>query len=127
MKNAINWFEIPSRNLDKSVPFYEKTLGLTLKRETFGGVPHAVFPVDSIDNPQAVSGALVSNGTSTPGPSGALIYLNAPDGVDACLARAAASGGTIVMPTTDISPHGYCGVLKDVEGNYVGIHSMDKR
>ncbi len=123
MKNAINWFEIPSQNLDRAVPFYERGLGVTLRRETFGGVPHAVFQVEGGDG-AAVSGALVASPDLRPGAAGALIYLNAPDGVEACLRRVEAGGGTIVAPTTAIGPHGWIGIFKDLDGNLIGLHAV---
>jgi predicted enzyme related to lactoylglutathione lyase len=123
MKNAINWFEIPSRDLDRSVPFYEKTLGVTLKREIFGGLPHAVFPIESPDS--GVAGALVTGPHLAPG-AGVVIYLEAPDGVTACLARAKAAGASVVMPHTSIGENGWIAIIRDQEGNQIGLHSMTK-
>lgn len=127
MKNAIHWFEIPSKNLDRAVPFYERVLGVTLQRETFGGIPHAVFPVEDMKDADAVSGALVASPHLTPGATGPLLYLAAPDGVEACLARARAAGATVKAPATAIGPHGWIGVLEDLDGNVVGLHAMTER
>jgi uncharacterized protein len=121
VKNSINWFEIPSRNLDKAVSFYEQTLGVTLQREVFGGEPHAMFPVEKSES--GVTGALVSTERLTPG-AGVVIYLHAPDGVKACLARARSAGATEVTPHTAIPGHGFMAVVADLEGNHVGLHSM---
>ena len=60
VRNTINWFEIPSRNLDAAIPFYERTLGIALKREVFGGIPHAVFPVDQAEHAIRRSGSSIS-------------------------------------------------------------------
>lgn len=121
MKNSINWFEIPSKNIDKAVTFYEQTLGVKLIREVFGGEPHAMFPVEKTDN--SVTGALVSTDRLTPG-AGVLIYLHAPDGVKACLARAKTAGAKEVTPHQAIGEHGFIAVVADLEGNHVGLHSM---
>jgi len=122
VKNSINWFEIPARNMDTAVAFYEKTLGVTLRREVFGGDPHAVFPYDK--DAQGVTGALVSRPQLTPGATGVLIYLDAPDGVKACLARAKSAGGKELAPHTPIGEFGFIAVVADLEGNAVGLHSM---
>jgi predicted enzyme related to lactoylglutathione lyase len=122
VKHAINWFEIPTRNLDKAVPFYEKTFGVTLKREVFGGEPHAVFPYEP--NQNVVTGALVSAERLTPGGGGVLIYLDATDGVKATLARAKAAGAKELAPHTPIGEHGFIAVVADPEGNTIGLHSM---
>jgi predicted enzyme related to lactoylglutathione lyase len=120
MNNAINWFEIPTRDMDKAVAFYEKTFGLALKRELFGGFPHAVFAAEG------VAGALVSAPHLTPGGSGVVIYLECPDGVTACLARAERGGATVLMPHTHIGENGWIAVIRDLEGNHVGLHSMTR-
>jgi uncharacterized protein len=120
MKNAINWFEIPSDNLDRALPFYERTLGVTLTRTEFGGVPHAMFPADE----GGVAGAVVGQASVKAGPTGVVIYLDAPDGVEACLARALAAGGTQVVPKTAIGEHGFIAVVKDLDGNVVGLHAL---
>jgi predicted enzyme related to lactoylglutathione lyase len=124
MKNAINWFEIPTRDMDKAVAFYEKTIGVTLKRELFGDMPHAVFPVESPD--QGVAGAIVTGPHLTPGASGVVIYLEAPDGVEACVKRAKAAGATVVVPHMSIGENGWIAVVRDPEGNQVGLHSMTR-
>lgn len=122
MKNSINWFEIPTRDMDKAVTFYEKTLGVTLQREVFGGEPHAMFPVEK--DPTSVTGSLVTDKRLSPGATGVLIYLNAPDGVNACLARARAAGAKELAPRTPIGEHGFIAVIADLDGNQVGLHSM---
>jgi uncharacterized protein len=121
MTHAINWFEIPTRNMDAAVRFYEKTLAVTLKREDFGGQPHAVFPAG---DPKAVSGAIVVAPHLTPGPNGPVIYLNCADGVTAALARAAAAGAKVVVPHTHIGDNGWIAVVADLDGNHVGLHAM---
>jgi predicted enzyme related to lactoylglutathione lyase len=122
MKNSINWFEIPARDLDKAVAFYEKTLGVKLQREVFGGEPHALFPIDK--EAKGVTGALVSATRLQPGAGGVLIYLDASDGVNACLARAKSAGAKEVAPHTPIGEHGFIAVVTDPEGNQVGLHSL---
>ena len=119
--NSINWFEIPTRNMDKAVAFYEQTLGVQLHREVFGGEPHAMFPVEK--TAASVTGAIVAAPRLTPG-QGVVIYLDAPDGVKACLARAAKAGAKEVAPHTAIGEHGFIAVVSDPDGNQVGLHSM---
>ena len=122
MKHSINWFEIPTRDMDKAVTFYEKALGVTLSREVFGDEPHAVFPYEKGAN--VVTGALVTAKRLTPGTTGVLIYLDAPDGVKACLARAKAAGAKELAPHMAIGEHGFISVIADLDGNQIGLHSM---
>mgnify|MGYP000983777196 CR=1 FL=1 len=123
--NAINWFEIPTRDMDRAVRFYEQTLGLTLKREIFGGMPHAVFPAQCVEGGSAVAGAIVANGPHlTPGTAGTVIYLDCKDGVAATLARATAAGAKVVLPHMGIGENGFIAIVDDLDGNRVGLHAM---
>lgn len=123
--NAINWFELPSRDLDRAVRFYETTLGVTLRREVFGGQPHAVFPSKCPAGGTSVAGALVATAPHlTPGAAGTVVYLDCRDGVAAALARATAAGATVVLPHLSIGDNGWIAVIDDPEGNRVGLHAM---
>lgn len=119
--NSINWFEIPARYLDKAAAFYEEVLAVRLRREMFGNEPHAIFPVDP--DRKGVTGALVSSPRLVPG-AGAILYLDATDGVKASLARALAAGAREIVPHTAIGENGYFAIIADLEGNHVGLHSM---
>lgn len=120
MTNSINWFEIPTRNMDRAVHFYEQTLGVTLHRELFGGMPHAIFPADKSET--SVTGAVVSAPHLSPG-AGVVIYLEAPDGVQACVTRAKAAGAKEIVPHMSIGEQGWIAVVQDLDGNHVGLHS----
>jgi predicted enzyme related to lactoylglutathione lyase len=119
MSNAIHWFEIFVSDLDRAVRFYEKTLGIELRREDFAGKPMAVFATAET----GVGGALVRDGERTSGAAGTLIYLDATGKLDACLARVSAAGGAVVLPRTDIGDPGFIATIRDTEGNLVGLHS----
>ena len=75
----------------------------------------------------SVNGALVSTSPGFYNPSdthGTLIYLNANPDVQLILDRVEAAGGTILVPKTQISEdNGYMGIIKDTEGNRIGLHS----
>jgi len=51
------------------------------------------------------------------------VYLNASGKLDACLERVVPAGGAVVMPKTDIGDPGFIAVVRDTEGNLVGLHS----
>jgi hypothetical protein len=119
MKNAIDWFEIFVADLERAQRFYELTLGVELKREDYARVPSAVFPGAG----EGISGGLVQDPMRRPGPGGSLVYLNASGKLDACLERVVPAGGAVVMPKTDIGDPGFIAVVRDTEGNLVGLHS----
>ena len=116
MSNAINWFEIFVQDLNRATHFYEATLAIELRREDYAHKPTVVFP-----NADGVGGALVQDPARKPG-DGTLVYLNAGGKLDACLQRVAAAGGAVVLPKTDIGDPGFIALIRDTEGNTVGLH-----
>jgi predicted enzyme related to lactoylglutathione lyase len=118
MMSIIDWFEIPTTNLDRAAKFYEAVLGIRLKHETFGGIPQAMLLGDK----GAPGGALIQDPRRKPNPDGALVYLNAGKDLDACIDRVTKAGGRIVLPKTDIGDPGYIAIFADPEGNTVGLH-----
>lgn len=120
-QNALNWFEIYTNDLDKSAAFYGAILGKPLTRTSGEFCNMAMFPGD-LDN--GVCGALTQMDKCQPGPGGTMVYLNVEGELDTVLARIPQHGGSVVQPRLDIAPHGFIGILKDPEGNIVGLHSM---
>jgi hypothetical protein len=118
MKDAINWFEIFVENMPRAVAFYEGSLGLALKQESFGGMPQAIFPGED----SGVRGSLVKHPVRRPTAEGALVYLDASGKLDMVLRRVPEAGGVVVMPKTDIGEPGYIALIRDTEGNVVGLH-----
>jgi predicted enzyme related to lactoylglutathione lyase len=118
MKNALNWFEIPVRDLDRAAACYETLLGTKLRREVFGGLPYGVFPFE----PPGISGALVQD-PRRPCGAGTLVYLNVDGQLDAVLGRTDHARATVVLPKTAIGKDGFIAVLADTEGNHVGLNS----
>ena len=120
MHNALNWFEIPVRDLDRAQAFYETLLGAPLRREPMGPQTLAVFPYAE----GTVGGALL-HGPDAPAPGGGtLVYLNVNPSLDAALARARDAGAEVVQPRVDL-PDGmgaFVHVL-DSEGNRIGLHA----
>jgi predicted enzyme related to lactoylglutathione lyase len=117
-RHAINWFEIPSTDLDRAATFYEKLFDRKIRREHFGE-PMAIF----MSSKEGVGGTLVQRADQSPSDSGVLIYLNA-DGVLAdAVARIPKIGGTVLVPVTEI-PGGFgrYAVLRDTEGNRIALH-----
>ena len=75
MKNAINWFEISTTDLDRTQVFYEAVRGRTLRREVMGPSSLAVFPYDPTGG--GAGGALLCDPSAAkPGSGGTLVYLD---------------------------------------------------
>jgi predicted enzyme related to lactoylglutathione lyase len=123
MKHAIDWFEIPTVDLERACAFYEKIFEFKLQPMTLANrLRMAMFPVNPAES---VGGALCHHPEFyTPSQTGTLVYLNADPDLAAVLGRVEKAGGKIVVPKTQISPeYGFMAVFLDSEGNRVALHS----
>lgn len=124
MTNAINWFEIPVTDMQRARAFYNELLQIELKDSPMEmeGMEMAMFPMG--DDDQGVGGALVAGEQYQPKEGGTLVYLNVDDDIDGPLARLASAGGKVVMPKFQVSPEiGHIAIIRDSEGNHVGLHT----
>lgn len=121
--NAVNWFELPVRQFERAVAFYEAVLGAPLKSDSMGGKRLAVFPYE-----QPGVGGCVMEGEGegfTPSDTGARVYLNAGAAIDPVLERVAGAGGRVALPKTALPPGmGFFAHIIDSEGNRVGLHAL---
>jgi predicted enzyme related to lactoylglutathione lyase len=123
-KNAISWFEIPTKDLSRAQKFYESIFDIKLNPFDTPQIKMRMFPLEDM---LGVGGALVFNEqfykpSATDGP---LIYLNANPDVQTVLNRIEAAGGKILVPKTMISPeHGHMAMFLDTEGNRIALHSI---
>jgi len=118
--NAINWFELFVNDFDRARNFYQRILEIQLEAVNEMGARMALFPCDE----HSVGGCLSFAEGFHPGVGGTRVYLNAEGKLDAVLDRVPAAGGQIIQAKMSIAPHGFIAVIKDSEGNEVGLHSM---
>jgi predicted enzyme related to lactoylglutathione lyase len=119
-RNAINWFEIPVRDLDRAQRFYEALLERPLRREQMGEATLAVFTYDEA----GVGGCLFAGGDLAPAAQGTIVYLDAAPSLDAALARVERAGGRIATPKVQLpGDMGAFAHVVDTEGNRVGLHA----
>lgn len=121
MTHALDWFEIPVRDLDRAQRFYERLLATTLRREEIAGSALAVFPYADT----GVGGCLMAGpGAPAPSEAGTRVYLNAGPSFDATLARVEAAGGRITTPKVTLpGDMGVFAHVADTEGNRIGLHA----
>jgi predicted enzyme related to lactoylglutathione lyase len=122
--NVPAWFEIPAVDLDRAQRFYERLLGVELKREPYADGEQAIFPGGC---PPLSSGALVRRaGLYAPSATqGSVVYLAVED-VRPLLARLGEMGGDVLLALTLVPgmPVVYAHI-RDSEGNRVGLASVD--
>ncbi len=121
-RHAINWFEIPARELDRAQRFYEAVLERPMKRETMGSEQMALFAADE----GGVQGCLnIGAEAVAPSAAGTRVYLDASPSIDAALARVARAGGRVVTPKVALPEGmGFFAHIADTEGNVVGLHAL---
>jgi predicted enzyme related to lactoylglutathione lyase len=120
--DAINWFEIPVRDLDRAQRFYEAMLDRKLKRETMGTEQLALFPADEGRTQGCIN---IGPNPVAPSSTGTRVYLDASPSIDAALSRVADAGGKVVARKTALPPGmGYWAHIADTEGNVVGLHAL---
>jgi len=120
-QNVAVWFEIPAANFERAVGFYEKVFETKLKRDTFASSEMAIFPYEGT----GVSGCVMKGDGYKPTREGSVVYLTAGKDLSGPLARAAANGGAVAIPKTQLPEGmGYFAQFIDIEGNRVGLHSM---
>lgn len=118
---AISWFEIPAKDLERAVWFYESVLQQDLRRETLGTAEMAVFPYQD----PGIGGALTHAPNLQPATDGSVIYLRTQR-LDETLERVTRAGGRIVLDKTALPDGmGAFAHIVDCEGNRIGLHALD--
>jgi len=121
--NALNWFEIPTVDIERAKKFYEAVFAVTMFDMPLGDLKMSMFP----GNPGSgkVGGALVQHEMYTPMENGVLLYLNANPDIQTVVDRIEPAGGKLLIPKTQISPDiGYMAVFLDSEGNRIALHAQ---
>ena len=122
MKNMINWFEIPAKEIERAIAFYETILDIEIDRNNIMGSAMGFLP----GNQETVSGAIVQGDDYTPSMEGSLIYLNGGDNLEIPLSKVEQAGGKVLLPKTAISPEfGFFAIFIDSEGNRMAFHSQN--
>jgi len=122
MAHAINWFEIPVKDLNRAKAFYETVLGAPMQPMEGMGMKSAFFPADLEHG--SIGGCIMEGAGYEPSTKGSLVYLNGGEDLSVPLSKVERSGGKIMMPKTGIGPNGFMAYFEDTEGNKVGLHSM---
>lgn len=130
-KNPFVWTEIYVDDLTRAQKFYETVLEIEMSAlpipEGMDAANDDCFEMVSFPgdmNAAGISGALVKSAAMKPGASGTLIYFGCKDcAVE--ISRAAKAGGKVLQEKMSIGQYGFCGTVKDTEGNVIGFHSME--
>jgi uncharacterized protein len=123
--NALNWFEIPAKDITRAKKFYESVFAINMQdMGEMMGMKMVGFPSEMGNG--KVSGGLVQSEMHKPSTEGAVVYLNANPSIQTVIDRIETAGGKVVMPKTQISPEiGCMAFFIDSEGNKVALHAQN--
>ena len=128
--NPVVHFEIYVDDMERARAFYQRLFNITLEPipAPAPGLEMEMwfFPMDKENGMSyyGAGGSLIKTSGYAAGRGGTLVYFGCDD--CAVLAeRAAANGGSIHQPKMSIGQYGFCAVVRDSEGNLIGLHSMN--
>ncbi|MDJ0738743.1 MAG: VOC family protein [Gammaproteobacteria bacterium] len=122
-RNAVGWFEIYVDDMARAIGFYEAVFDLKLQRleSPVGDIEMMAFPMG--DDLPGATGALAKMEGVPPGCGGTIVYFSCEDcAVEA--ARAADNGGEVEHQKFAIGEYGFVAIVRDTEGNTIGLHSL---
>ena len=124
--NVIGWIEVPVKNMDRAIKFYETVFEFKIERHQMGPLDMGWFPY--FEEGLGSGGSLVYHKEYyQPSTDGVLVYFTSRTGnLDTELARVEKAGGKVLQGKTLIAEnYGYMALLVDTEGNRVAIHSRN--
>jgi uncharacterized protein len=124
-KNPFTWIEIYVADMGRAQKFYETVLEIKMipmeTPEGFGDLQMVSFPWS--ENGINISGALCKTREMNPGTGGTLVYFTCKDCAEET-SRVEGAGGQVIQEKAPIGGHGFCSIIRDTEGNTIGLHSM---
>ena len=118
--NPVNWFEIPTTDLQRAKAFYEHVLGVALTLQEMGPLKMAWFPMQQ--GAPGATGSLVQADAYEPSHKGTLVYFGVAD-IEATLRKIPEKGGKVLGAKKSIGEYGFVAHFEDSEGNRVALHS----
>jgi uncharacterized protein len=122
--NAINWFEIPVKDFDRSHAFYSRIFDYEMPIWEMGPTKMGILPSDMENG--GVGGGITNEEGTKPNTDGVRIYLNGGKDLNVVLNRVDDAGGSLVVPKTKVTDEiGFIAIFQDSEGNHIGLHSPE--
>lgn len=116
---SINWFEIPTADLERATKFYNTIFQTELAPMQGPDGTIMTFQKDGMP-----IGALITCAHNAPSETGSLLYFDAQGDMEGVLGRIEAAGGKVILPKTSIGEHGHIAHFMDTENNRVALHSL---
>jgi uncharacterized protein len=117
------WIEIPVKDFDRALKFYQAVFELKPTEITDDGVRKTT----TLFGGDAAGRAGISlNKTENfePSDKGVYAYFDAGEDLTDHLKRIESAGGKVVLPKTSMGPAGWFASCQDTEGNIFGLYSV---
>ena len=121
--NPVGWFEIYVQDMNRAKAFYETVFAGELTKLPGPDFEMWSFPMECNDGGSGAPGALIHMPGCPSGGGGTLVYFSCDD-CAAEAARVVPAGGAIFKEKFSIGQYGFIALVKDTEGNLIGLHSM---
>lgn len=118
--NPVCWFDINVSNLERAKKFYETVFNFKLVDLPIEWGKQSTFPFD--EQGINATGALVEKKDYVANANNTVVYFSSEN----CLneeTRVEQAGGKILKPKMSIGEFGFVSIIKDTEGNTIGLHS----
>jgi predicted enzyme related to lactoylglutathione lyase len=124
-RNPVGWFEIYVKDMPRAKAFYEAVLAVKLdKLESTAGDISEMWALPRDREAAGAAGALVRmEGGPAGGGASTIVYFTCDD-CSVELARVLPHGGSVMKGKLSIGEHGFIALVKDTEGNVIGLHSL---
>lgn len=122
--NPVYTFDLPVDDMNRAKKFYEEVFGWEIATiPGSGGNYHSAITLPSDEKgepkvPGGINGGFYQRGTH--GLTGTFFEINVPS-INIHLKKIEKAGGTTVLPKGPISNLGFFAVIKDTEGNIIGL------
>ena len=122
--DRVQAFDIPADDMDRAKKFYQEVFGWKIDPVPgSGGNFHEAItvPVDENGEPKVIGG--INGGffrRGTHGVKGTFIEINVPS-IDKYLTRVESAGGKVVKPKGPMLDIAFFALVKDTEGNVLGL------
>jgi len=119
----VRYLEIPVRDIDRAVAFYEAVFTVTLERVTVDGYAMAHFPTH--EGQQGADVTLAQGDVYVPTKSGVIVYFSVAS-IDAVIARAKQHGSSLLYDKKEVAPGLWVAEFEDSEGNRIALSERDR-
>ncbi len=124
MVNAIHTFQIPVKDFDRAIKFYNTLMNYELSVMDFSGAKLGAFKYDHAAG--GIGGCIIKSDKLSPSSRGTMVYLDTGSDLQPYLDRVTPAGGEIQVEKTQLGPGlGFYAIIIDSEGNKIGLYSSN--